>query len=112
MLRIELQETNDTMTMRVEGRFVGNFAEDAKGLVSRCELPSRLVVDLSEVIFVDAIGEEVLSWLGRIGGKFVADSAYALDVCERLHLSLARKRARSPRQCGGVRSGRTVKSDR
>jgi hypothetical protein len=108
MLRIELQEINNTMTMRMEGRFVGSFAEDAKGLVSRCDLPSRLVVDLSEVSFVDAVGEEVLSWLGRIGGKFIADNAYALDVCERLHLSLARKRAKSPPgQCGGVRGGRS-----
>jgi hypothetical protein len=84
-------------TIRMEGRFVEKFAEDARELVTRCKIPSRVVVDLSEVSFVDSIGEEVLSFLGRIGVKFVAESAYALDVCDRLKLPLLRKRSRSLR---------------
>lgn len=81
------------MTIRIEGRLVGTFAEDARTLIARCKTPSTVVVDLSEVSFVDATGENVLSWLGRIGVKFVTERAYSLDVCERLHLPLARKRA-------------------
>jgi hypothetical protein len=54
--------------MRVEGRFVGAFAKDARELVTRCRISMPLVVNLSEVTFVDAVGEEVLSWLARIGG--------------------------------------------
>jgi hypothetical protein len=50
-------------------------------------------VNLSEVTFVDAVGEEVLLWLARIGGEFVAENCYPLHVCERLHLPMARKRA-------------------
>jgi hypothetical protein len=95
MLRIEFQDVANAMTMRMEGRFVGRFAEDARDLVARCKIPSRVVVNLSEVSFVDSVGEEVLSWLGRIGVKFVAESAYALDVCDRLKLPLLRKRSRS-----------------
>ena len=34
----------------------------------------------------DAIGAEVLSWLGRIGTEFVGENVHSLDVCERLHL--------------------------
>jgi hypothetical protein len=92
MLRIEFHDAANTVTMRLEGRFVGPFAKDARELVTRCKIPPRLVVNLSEVTFVDAVGEEVLSWLGRIGGEFVAENCYPLHVCERLHLPMARKR--------------------
>jgi hypothetical protein len=45
-------------------------------------------VDLSEVTFADAAGEEALQWLRSVGAKFVAESSYALHLCERLHLPL------------------------
>jgi hypothetical protein len=92
MLRVEYQDVGNTVTMRVEGRFVGAFAKDARELVMRCRISTPLVVNLSEVTFVDAVGEEVLSWLARIGGEFVAENCYPLHVCERLHLPMARKR--------------------
>jgi hypothetical protein len=81
------------MTMRLEGRFVGLFAKDTRDLLTRRNIPPRLVVNLSEVTFVDAVGEEMLSWLARIGGQFIADNCYPLHVCERLHLPMASKRA-------------------
>ena len=93
MLRVEFQDVDNTLTMRLEGRFVGPFAEDTRDLVTRCKIPLRLVVNLSEVTFVDVVGEEVLSWLARIGGEFVAENCYPLHVCERLNLPMARKRA-------------------
>jgi hypothetical protein len=89
MLRVEFHDAANTVTMRLEGRFVGPFAEEAKELVTRCKIPPRLVVDLSEVTFVDEVGEEVLSWLARIGGDFVAENCYPLHVCECLHLPMA-----------------------
>jgi hypothetical protein len=92
MLRVEYQDAGNTVTMRLEGRFVGEFAQDARDLVTRCKIPLRLVVNLSEVMFVDSMGEEVLLWLARIGGEFVAENCYPLHVCERLHLPMARKR--------------------
>ena len=55
---------------------MGAFAEDTKAMVVRCKLPSHLVVDLSEVMFVDGEGEEVLLWLARIGAQFVASVRY------------------------------------
>lgn len=92
MLRVEFQDAGNTVTMRLEGRFVGPFAKDTTDLVMRCKIPLRLIVNLSEVTFVDAIGEEALSWLARIGGEFVAENCYPLDVCERLHLPMAAER--------------------
>jgi hypothetical protein len=93
MLRVEFQDVGETVTMRLEGRFVGPFAEDTRDLLTRCKVPLRFVVNLSEVTFVDAVGEEMLSWLARIGGRFIADNCYALHVCQRLHLPMAPKRA-------------------
>jgi hypothetical protein len=93
MLRVEFQDVGNTVTMRLEGRFVGPFAKDTRELVTRCKIPLRLVVNLSEVTFVDVVGEEVLLWLARIGGEFVAENCYSLHVCERLHLPMAPKPA-------------------
>jgi len=99
MLRMEFYELPDCMKLRMEGRFVRDFAEHARTLIGDSKLPSKLVVDLSEVSFVDAIGEEVLLWFKEIGLTFIAESAYSSDVCERLHLPIERKRP-SPRHRG------------
>ena len=89
MLRIEFHNVMNAVTIQIEDQFVGSFAKDARALIARCKIPARLVVNLSEVTFVDTVGEEVLWWLGRIGAEFVAEGAYALQLCERLHLPLA-----------------------
>jgi anti-anti-sigma regulatory factor len=89
MLRIQFKELANTVTMQIEGRFVGNFAENARRAVADSKHPSSLLVDLSAMTFVDDIGEEVLSWLKELGSKFTAGTAYSHDVCERLQLPLA-----------------------
>lgn len=108
MLRVEVHDASNTTWLRAEGRFVGAFAEDTKAMVVRCKLPSHLVVDLSEVMFVDGEGEEVLLWLARIGAQFVANSFYSLDVCERLHLPIFQEsgsgRPRAHRKDAGPKS--------
>jgi hypothetical protein len=93
MLRVDFEDVGDTVTIRLQGRFVGPFARDTRDLVTRSKIRSRLVVNLSEVTFVDAAGEEMLSWLARFGGKFIADNCYPLHVCERLRLPMMPKRA-------------------
>jgi len=90
MLRAEMQYSANTLIVRLEGRFSGDSAEDVRLQVTRCDAEKGLVVDLTEVTFVDSIGEAALSFFGRLGAKFVAEDAYTLDVCERLHLPLAR----------------------
>ena len=95
MLRVEFQNAANTLTLRIEGRLVGTFAEEARTLVTRCKIQQRLLVDVSEVTYVDAAGEQVLAWLGGIGAEFVADGSYPRDVCERLELPLMGERSRS-----------------
>ena len=51
MLRIEFHTNNQVVTWRIEGHFVGSFAEHVHSLVSRCSAPQQIVFDLSEVTF-------------------------------------------------------------
>lgn len=91
MLKVEFHEAGGVLTLHMEGRFVAKFAEDARDLILHCKVPSGLIVDLSDVSFVDAVGEDVLRWFGRIGALFLADTAYSVDVCERLDLPVTKR---------------------
>lgn len=86
MLRVETQESGDALIFRLEGRFTGEGAEQVRTLVTRCDNKMTLVIDLTEVLFIDALGESVLSFLKRLGARFVAETSYSRDVCERLDL--------------------------
>ena len=87
MLRVELHDS----VLKLEGRLAAADAEHIRTLMTRTEPVANVVVDLTEVTFVDSVGEAVLSFLARLGAKFVAETAYSLDVCERLDLRLARR---------------------
>ena len=90
MLRVESKQLDGVLICRLEGRLTGAGAEQVRMLVTRCDTKLKLVLDLTEVLFVDVIGEEVLLFVKRLGGRFVADTAYSRDVCERLELPLVR----------------------
>jgi anti-anti-sigma regulatory factor len=93
MLRVEFNhDGNGTLFVQLQGRLVGPYAEDARMTLARYQAPPTIVVDLSEVTFVDSLGEEVLLWLGRMGSEFVTENVYARSVCERLQLHISQKR--------------------
>ncbi len=87
MFRISFEERPAGVTMRIQGRFAGHFATEARQLVAVRNLPADLVVNLSDVTFVDSAGEDALTWLKTIGAEFIADTSYSLHLCERLQLS-------------------------
>ena len=89
MLRVQIQDCANGFTLKLEGRFTGDDAENTRILITRYRDGIRLVLDLTDVTFIDSVGEEVLSFFGRFGAEFVAPTSYTLDVCERLHLRLA-----------------------
>jgi len=91
MLRVQTQEIDGSLSCRLEGRFTGKGAEEVRTLVTRCDSKLELVVDLTDVMFIDAIGEEVLLFVNRLGGQFVAETSYSRDICERLQLPLIGK---------------------
>jgi len=88
VFRAELQWLTDGPTLKLEGRLADGWAEQARSLVTRSVVPNGLIVDLSDVTYVDSVGEELLTWLSSIGAEFVAETVYALDTCERLRLQL------------------------
>ncbi len=87
MFRAEILWLANGPTLKMEGRLVGEWAEHAMCLVTTDVVPKGLIVDLTEVSYVDRAGERLLSWLGSIGAVFAAGSVYAIAVCERLGLS-------------------------
>ncbi|HVO60117.1 MAG TPA: hypothetical protein VMT53_04240 [Terriglobales bacterium] len=101
MLRVKMQESVDVLTFRLEGRLTGEGAEHVRTLVTRCDPEMRLVVDLTEVMFIDGVGEEVLSLYKRLGAEFIAETSYSLHVCERLGLPLARTNGSNTPPFGG-----------
>ena len=107
MLRVEIHDAANAVVMKLEGRLIGEYAEYARSLVTRCKTDMRLVVDLAEVTAVDAIGEEVLSFFGQLGAEFIADNVYARYLCERLHLPLGRTTFRTRRRGAGPRCAAT-----
>lgn len=94
MLRVEFShDGNGPLVVRLFGRMVGPYAEDARNALACRQLPPSILVDLTQLTFVDSLGEQVLVWLGRLDARFVADNVYARSVCERLKLRIADKPA-------------------
>jgi hypothetical protein len=87
MFRAEIQWLTSGPTLKLEGKLVADWAEQAKCLITKDVLPKGLIVDLTEVSYVDSVGEQLLKWLAGVGAVFVAGSVYAFAVCDRLRLS-------------------------
>lgn len=92
MLRVEMHDAVNAFLVKLQGRFTGDDAEHIQSLVTRSNIAMRLVVDLTDVTFVDPVGENVLQLFGRMGAEFIANNSYALDICVRLGLRLAASR--------------------
>lgn len=103
MLRVEIHDSANSLSLKLEGRFTGNDAESTRTLITRCREGMRLVVDLTDVTFIDSVGEEVLSFFSRFGAEFAASTSYTIDACERLHLRLARDGAWDTNTSGASR---------
>ena len=89
MLRVEVDDSVNTLSLRLQGRFVGKEAENTRALMTRYRAGMRLVVDVTEVTFIDAVGEDTLSFFSQFGAGFIAETSYSRYVCERLHLHVA-----------------------
>jgi len=72
----------------MDGELVGDWAEQARDLLTADLVQKGLIVDLTDVTYVDSAGERLLSWLGRVGAVFAARGVYTIGVCEGLGLSV------------------------
>ena len=86
MFRAEIQWLASGPTLKLEGKLVADWAEQARGVVTKDVLPKDLIVDLTEVSYVDSVGEQLLQWLASVGAVFIAGSVYAFAICDRLRL--------------------------
>ena len=87
MFRAEILWLANGPTLKMEGRLVGEWAGLAMCLITTDVVPKGLIVDLTDVSYVDSVGERLLSWLGSVGAVFAASNVYEIGVCERLGLS-------------------------
>ena len=87
MCRAKIQWLASGPTLKLEGKLVADWAEQARCLVTKEVLPEGLIVDLNGLSEIDSVGEQFLQWLDSAGALFVAGSTYANAVCERLRLS-------------------------
>lgn len=90
MLRVELDDCANTLSLKVQGRLVGEGAKNTRTLLARYRTGMRLIVDITEVTFVDTLGEDLLSAFGGLGADFLAETSYSRYICERLQLRLVR----------------------
>ncbi|MGO9937534.1 MAG: hypothetical protein ACLPH3_07665 [Terracidiphilus sp.] len=86
MFRAEIRWLANGPTLKMEGRLVGDWAEQAGLLLTKEVVPQGLIVDLSDLSYVDSMGEQLLKWLAGVGAEFVAGNVYAACICERLRL--------------------------
>ena len=91
MFRAEIKQLASGSMLKMEGRLVGDWANEAKALLSHGPIPKGLIVDLNEITYVDTVGEHVLTWLKSVGAKFTANGVYGSAVCKRLSLPLHNK---------------------
>ena len=112
MLRFEIRDSAETWRITLEGRLTGVDAEHVRTQMMRCPASVKLIVDLTEVVFIDNVGEQVLSFLGRLGAEFVAPNSYTLDVCERLNLSIASNGISPENGLGSSHTGRQYRTSR
>ena len=89
MFRAQLKRLANGSILKMEGRLVDDWADEARSLVNRGPASKGLIVDLTEVSYVDGAGEQLLTWLNSFGAVFVAKAVYPAAVCERLDLPVA-----------------------
>ena len=71
MLRVDIHDPADILSLKSEGSSAV-MTSSTRTLMTRCRDGMKLGVDLTEVTFIDVVGEEVLSFFSRLGAQFVA----------------------------------------
>ena len=69
MLRVEVHDSANSLSLKLDGRFTGDDAENTRTLIARCREGMRLIIDLTDVTFIDSVGEEstIVFWPVRGG---------------------------------------------
>lgn len=92
MLRVQIRDASNRFLIKIEGRLSGEYADSIQAtMIAHLNTSLDLVVDMTDVTFVDASGEVALTFFKRLGAVFVAENSYSRYICERLRLPLSGK---------------------
>jgi len=75
MLRITVHDSQQVLTFQLEGRLAGELVRQLEECWQTCrdrQSKPVLRVDLTNVTYIDAVGQECLASLYRQGAEFVA----------------------------------------
>ena len=89
MMKIEIQETGESVVLKVEGRLAGAFATELENCwkSARSAQPGRLIsVDLKNVTCVDREGRYLLQAMHRQGVHFLRAGLAVQDILEQIVL--------------------------
>ena len=67
MFRAEILWLANGPILKMNGKLVGDWAEQAGNLLTIDVVKKGLIVDLTDVTYVDSAGKRLLSWLGSVG---------------------------------------------
>jgi anti-anti-sigma regulatory factor len=79
LLRITRIESQDAMTLKLEGKLAGPWVEELERTWRSAKDAARnqpLIADLNDVTFVDRAGERLLSQMHTVGTTLVAEGPY------------------------------------
>lgn len=78
MLGVEVHDSANCLSLKLEGRFTGVDGREHSHAHNALPRGNETVVDLTDVTFIDPVGEEVLALFGRFGTEFVAQTSYPI----------------------------------
>jgi len=91
MLRITLPTNEESPIYILEGRLAGGGVAELLRVTRDIHPMTNCLFDLEDVWYVDQPGESELSNLSLRGARFLTNSVYGKNLCERLHLRRARR---------------------
>jgi ABC-type transporter Mla MlaB component len=87
MMRITQQQDGETITLKIEGRLVGEWANEMKRCWNEVKNDARsrgIRIDLTDVTFIDVAGRELLAQMFASGAVAVAANVMTKAVVEQL----------------------------
>ena len=97
MLRITTQHKPEEFRFRLEGKVSGPWVDELERswyAATEAAQGGQILVDLSEVTFIDAEGKKLLSWMYEQGADFLCTGCMTREIVEEI------KRERSAREAG------------
>ncbi len=85
VLRITTETAADEIRFTLAGKLAGPWVDEfERTWQAQPSLPRRLIIDLSEVTFIDAEGKKLLAWMHKQGADFIAAGCMTRCVVEQI----------------------------